>query len=398
MNNYESYYNKIYRVLHIKWISAVIAFGLCISISLAERVLFLGYQRKEQIQGMFNCDESMKYLQTFEEYKKEFPVISLNEPGKLDLTVIVPCYNVEDFVIECIESILRQQTEYEFEIIIIDDGSTDRTTELLEKFKEEKRVNIIWKENAGIGAARNTGLRNAKGRYIMFVDSDDILLPNTLQRLLEESKNGTYDIVGGNYQLLFENGRTSDVRYLSNKEHTIDLKENPDYILKLDGVPWIKIYKRELWNHILFPENIYFEDTVLRMTVFRKARYYRHIPFKGYLYRKQGHSITYRLRNDYRSIHALYVVDYLIELNKRNNIKNDETFYKIVLVQLGKFCYPRMKGSNEQIQRAVLKAAKGILIELNKCRPKNLSFELRVLEQAIFKEDLKVWRRISSIM
>lgn len=398
MNNYETYYNKVYRILHIRWISAVMAFGLCISIALAERVLFLGYQKKEVLQERENCDESMKHLQIYEEYRKDFPVVSFGEPAQLDLSVIVPCYNVEDYVTECIESILHQETKYEFELVIVDDGSTDHTSKILEQFKEEKRVNLIRKENAGIGAARNTGLRSAKGRYVMFVDSDDILLPNTIQRLLEEAKNGAYDIVSGNYQYLFENGKTTDVRYLSNKEYFLDLQENPDFVLKIDGVTCTKIYKRELWDQILFPENIHFEDTVLRMTVFRKARYYRHIPFVGYQYRKQNHSITYQVRNDYRSIHALYVVDYLIELNKKNHIKNDETFYKIVLVQLGKFCYPRIKGLDEQIQRTVLKAAKGILIELNDCRPGNLSFELRILEQAIFKEDLKVWRRISSIM
>lgn len=398
MNKYESYYDKALRVLHIKWIAAIMAFGLCILISAGERLVFWGYKRNSQLNDSFSSEESMKFLEEYEEYKKKYPVIEVTNPSEFDLSVIVPCYNVEKYIEECIESILNQDTKYEFEIVIIDDGSTDKTSKILGKYENNQKINLIRKENGGIGAARNTGLRNSKGRYVMFVDSDDVLLQNTIEILLEESKEGRYDIVGGNYQYLFEDGRTSDVRYLSNKEYSINLEENQDFILKIDGVTCTKIYKLELWNQILFPEDIHFEDTVIRMSVFRKAKLYRHIPFIGYQYRKQNHSITYQVRNDYRSLHTLYVVDYLIELNRRAGLKNDDTFYKIVLIQLGKFCYPRMKELDVKILIEVLKVAKGIVLQLQECRPEKLPYELNILEQAILKEDLKGWKRISSIM
>lgn len=398
MNNYESYYNKAYRVVRIKWIAAILAAGFLVAIQIVERILFLGYGRKEQKQEYFSYGKSLEILQKYAKYKKEYPILEISNSNELDLSVIVPCYNVEPYIEECIKSIINQITKYKFEVLLIDDGSTDETAKIIKKYTNYFKVRLFEKENRGIGAARNTGLRQAKGKYVMFVDSDDILLPNTIEQLLKESKDGYYDIVGGNYQYLFENGKTCDVRYLSNKDYRINLEKTRDFILKIDGVTCTKIYKREIWNQILVPENIHFEDTVLRMTVFRKAKNYRHISFTGYQYRKRNRSITYEVKKDYRSLHAVYIVAYLIELNKLIGLKEDEAFYKIVLVQLGKFCYPRIKDLDEKIQLAVLNVSKGILFNLKECRPKKLPFELRILEQSILKEDLKTWKRISTFM
>ena len=100
-----------------------------------------------------------------------------------DVEVIVPCYNAEGYVAECIDSILAQKTNYSFFVTIIDDGSTDRTPEILRKYANIDNVKVIKQENKGHSGARNTGIEQAHGRYLLFVDSDDFIELDMLEKL-----------------------------------------------------------------------------------------------------------------------------------------------------------------------------------------------------------------------
>lgn len=101
------------------------------------------------------------------------------------LSIIIPCYNVEKFVQKCTESILLQNG-FDFEIILVNDGSKDKTLDILENLVEkDHRIKVINQENQGLSGARNTGIENAKGDYIMFVDADDWLEPNTFEVISE---------------------------------------------------------------------------------------------------------------------------------------------------------------------------------------------------------------------
>lgn len=97
-----------------------------------------------------------------------------------DVEIIVPCYNVEKYVEECISSILAQKTQYKCFITIINDGSTDGTSDLLKKYEALNGIKVITQRNAGLSGARNTGIAQAHGRYLMFVDSDDFLYDNAI--------------------------------------------------------------------------------------------------------------------------------------------------------------------------------------------------------------------------
>ena len=101
------------------------------------------------------------------------------------ISVVVPVYNVENYLNECIESIL-QQTYHELEVILVDDGSTDRSGELCEEWKKkDKRIHVIHQSNQGLSEARNRGLENITGKYVAFVDSDDILHPQMYEHLAD---------------------------------------------------------------------------------------------------------------------------------------------------------------------------------------------------------------------
>lgn len=111
------------------------------------------------------------------------------------ISVIVPVYNVEQYLERCVSSILNQ-TYRKFELILINDGSTDECPKICERYAQiDNRIIVVHKENGGLSDARNVGLQIAKGEYITFVDSDDLIAPNALQLLISYSVNYNSDIV-----------------------------------------------------------------------------------------------------------------------------------------------------------------------------------------------------------
>ena len=115
----------------------------------------------------------------------------------LDLTkvsVIVPVYNVEDYLRECLDSLINQSLD-DIEIICVNDGSTDSSMEILKEYEDNPKIRIYSQDNAGLSAARNTGLEHVNGQYIYFIDSDDILCENALERLYETAEEKSLDMV-----------------------------------------------------------------------------------------------------------------------------------------------------------------------------------------------------------
>ena len=101
---------------------------------------------------------------------------------EVKISIIIPVYNVEKYLHECLDSIINQ-TFTDIEIICVDDGSTDKSSEILEEYEQkDKRFTVISQPNKGVSAARNRGMQQAKGKYIMFVDSDDWLAHNACEQ------------------------------------------------------------------------------------------------------------------------------------------------------------------------------------------------------------------------
>ena len=117
----------------------------------------------------------------------------------LRYSIIVPVYNVEDYLPECVDSLLEQDTETPYEILLVDDGSTDSSGSICDAYADkDARVRVIHKSNGGVSSARNTGIQMAKGAYIFFVDSDDILEPEFLSEFSPLLADGTDLALCGN--------------------------------------------------------------------------------------------------------------------------------------------------------------------------------------------------------
>ena len=179
------------------------------------------------------------------------------------VSVIVPVYNAQKYIRKCVSSI-TSQTLKEIEIILIDDGSTDKSGEIIEELaKKDERIKIITQQNKGAGAARNAGLDIAKGDYIKFVDADDYLNEDTLQIMYEAAVNNDVMLVRGNSRTLtgpFKGidasnwGKYEGESFRERKNGKILLEEEPNFIVKEYPNIGNKLFRRDLIGNIRFPE------------------------------------------------------------------------------------------------------------------------------------------------
>lgn len=180
------------------------------------------------------------------------------------VSVIVPIYKVEDDIEACVQSILNQ-TYTRLEVILIDDGSPDRCGQIADEFmRKDDRVQVIHKINGGLSDARNAGMKIATGQYITFIDSDDKIELNFMHRLIELLIKYDADIAVCNNSIFSKYSDTIGLHYQKNGvEICFDRIEATKHMLyqkEFDVSAWGKIYKRELFEDIYYPEGLNFED------------------------------------------------------------------------------------------------------------------------------------------
>lgn len=122
-----------------------------------------------------NAEEAVALLESFSPNPGSSCIERKKFGSEYDLEVIIPAYNVEKYIQQCLDSVISQKTNFSFHVTCINDGSTDNTGLLLKKYENTENVSIIHQENKGFSGARNVGLRKTNGKYIMFVDSDDFI-------------------------------------------------------------------------------------------------------------------------------------------------------------------------------------------------------------------------------
>lgn len=236
----------------------------------------------------------------------------------MNLSIIIPAYNVEQFLPKCLDSILTQESA-DFEVICINDGSSDGTAELLAKYSQEyENLVTITQPNAGMSASRNRGLNLAKGEYVMFVDSDDWLEPDSLKRLVEVA-NGE-DVIEFQCRKYFDD----ECRYsTSDRPNVMQRSTGWDYFNKERLKPrdihfvciWQRLYRREfiLKHNLFFDESVRrAEDDLFSTMVMWYAASLKVIPLEVYVYRVRPNSITTTVSID-RWYDSLKVQDLLCD-------------------------------------------------------------------------------------
>ncbi len=254
----------------------------------------------------------------------------------MQLSVIVPVYNVEKYISKCIESVFCQgMDESTFELIIVNDGTKDRSMELISKIiQKHSNVIVINQENRGLSVARNIGLARASGEYILFVDSDDFLVDDTLKPLLDVAINSSVDMVMGKFVKLCDGqivDYTPDAVSKSEIETTILLGEEAfiNYLNPRECYVWCKLYRRDflLENHINFLPGIYFEDIPFTVECYLKAEKCISVPISFYVYLQHSNSIV-------SSINVKKIFDFNTIIEYLWNLKNRLTLSSKQLLKL----------------------------------------------------------------
>ncbi len=194
-------------------------------------------------------------------------------------SIIVPVYNVEDYLEECVRSVLNQECT-DFEIILVDDGSKDSSSAICDRFQKEYGcVKAFHKENGGLSSARNYGIRKATGKYIYFLDSDDYILTDALNTFLTYINKYDYpEIVSENGMCVYENGAIRRVENYEGGESFGKVDGRTALLRFLEGVPHFsacaKLYSREMWINkgFKFEEGITSEDLELTYKVVYEAK------------------------------------------------------------------------------------------------------------------------------
>lgn len=180
------------------------------------------------------------------------------------ISVIVPVYNVENYLPDCITSI-KNQTYKNIEVLLIDDGSTDSSGMICEKAtQDDKRFKIFHKENGGISDARNYGINKANGSWITFIDSDDYISKDYIEYLLNLVLKNNSKISAAAHTITFESGKKIYKGFGNTSEKNLSQKEALSHILLDDGLDlssWSKLYSIDLFKEIRFPKGLLFEDT-----------------------------------------------------------------------------------------------------------------------------------------
>ena len=210
------------------------------------------------------------------------------------VSIIVPIYNVAPFLHQCLNS-LRSQSHRNIEVLMINDGSTDNSAAIAESFtKTDERFILINKENGGQGSARNIGLREAKGKYIAFVDSDDWVDENYIEVMLRCIIANDADIGMCGVVRAWDNGTRRRNPISNDKEIIISNIES--FLYKASYVVWDKLYRVEILKGFKFEENMKFEDYCFTPRVLANANKIVAVPDVLYFYRWRSTSTTNEIK------------------------------------------------------------------------------------------------------
>lgn len=288
------------------------------------------------------------------------------------ISIIVPIYNVEQYIEECLDSIYNQNLT-DFEVICIDDRGRDKSIQKVQEYVEKNNIKnlqiIEHSQNKGLSEARNTGINNAKGKYICFLDSDDKLEKGGIAQLLKKAEEEDLDIVEGKVVELFETKcnielgtnllNRKDSKIMNGDEYFSNTIKNNEYLTSA----WCRIFKKELLeNKVYFMPGIKFEDEEFspRAIIPANRVQYLNIPF--YIYRRRDNSITTDMFKDdkwYTSYRK--IIDSLEEYAKK--IENKKS-YVCLKNRIGQLALSVLKNpiaygaSQSQIEKIIIEVKK----------------------------------------
>ena len=237
---------------------------------------------------------------------------------EVDLQIIVPAYNVERFIADCLESVVQQKTKYSFLATVVNDGATDHTGEIIEEYhtKYPELIEVITQENKGLSGARNTALSCLKGRYITFLDSDDLLEQGAVEYLMRCAQAEDADIVQGNWTEFVIGGGMQQIA-----------------VCQPSGFPWGKAFRASVLKDFRFPEGYWFEDTPVSYILYGMKYKIRNTDSFVYRYRINPNGITATSSGSPRSVETYYITELCLQEFPAFQVPYDMRAYEYFLRQ-----------------------------------------------------------------
>lgn len=183
----------------------------------------------------------------------------------MKLSIIVPVYNLENYVSGTLDSLLSIRFSYDYEIIVVNDGSTDGTEAIVAGYQEKtEKIRLFTIENGGVSHARNVGIRHAQGQYITFMDGDDTVDPDFYEKAVSELDAGGYDFVQGNFRVV--NGeRVHDRVFVDRDTELLDRKQMLEQFLvpgrlRIHNNVWGKVFREDVARKVTFDTSVYYGE------------------------------------------------------------------------------------------------------------------------------------------
>lgn len=292
------------------------------------------------------------------------------------ITVIVPVYNVEKYLCSCIDSILEQLYE-KFELILINDGSTDRSGNICDQYAlKDHRIKVIHQKNNGLSAARNTGIFHAMGEYVTFIDSDDCVAPNYLSLMWKAVQNEKSDLVICSFLKISE--AESPEKMPKKKSTQVLTKEKAiEKMLLADGFDvnsWGKLYKKTLFQGISYPEGKLYEDLGTTYKLIDQCQKPVYVPQKLYYYRMRKESIMDNRKFDENVMQAVAFNKEIVRFVK----KKYPNIYEAAVYRF--FCSNRRALHMAILTRGYWREKKEVIVNLAGCRKIVLKKEKETLK------------------
>ena len=299
-------------------------------------------------------------LYQMQEYDLDNVIIDVAN-NDYDLSIIVPVYNSEKYIKECIDSLLNQDTKYNYEIICVDDGSTDSSLNILNNYNDE-RLKVFHKKNGGISSSRNFGLKKARGKYIGFVDNDDYVSNRYIDILLNKAIDNNLDYIKCSYEVV-DNDKNCLERKIYSDSIIYDLNDVSNYQMWLHGYMWGGIYLRKIWKDFCFPQGYWYEDMVRNLYLYDCINSMACISDVIYFKRKHDNNAADVLwkKQDLKCLDQLYLAKQLIELKNKRNIKSNLISKYALVLELCEYLYKRLEGLDYDIQKDSFNVAANII-------------------------------------
>lgn len=387
------FYFRFYRMLRWEWLAIVLA-------RLAYGVFFLKYviERlwyKKRVIELHKSEalEAVSKIHPDPNRRPDYEKMELEE--SVDLSIIVPVYNYVDLIEDNITSIINQKTQYKYQLILVDDGSTDGAQNILHKYEHLPNINVIYQKNQGIAAARNTGIKNATGKYIMFIDCDDVVENDLVETLMTKAYKDDCDIVMCAHNLVKEkHGEVYEILPNIYPRYNLLNYSSNAKILNYAGLPWAKVYKRKLWENVRYLPGYWYEYTIIHSLIFTQCNKFAYVPEVCYQYRwyEKNFSHTQGKSKNLKCIDTYWVLQHILERYNELYLPKDERYEIMLLKHLSAYYYTKINGLESDVVDALFVLACSLYEEYGFKGNCQLPYMLQVTKKALQQGDINLWK------